>query len=243
MRVKWNYIKVSLVLILGCFLLAFASNRNNHRLVKKVSVNFEDESKPYVTRDMVNKLLIQNEDSVTGKPKEKLDLKEMEFRLNEHPMIRKADVYMTVGGEVEVAIIQRQPLARISGNQSFYLDHTGGRMPLSTNFTERVPIITGVGDEHLEEIFRLMTYVNKDVFLQTQVTGIVRQPNEDYRVHIRGLEYTLLLGKVNDLERKFSNYKAFYQKAKKDKTLDKYREINLKYANQVVCKRFDTQNG
>jgi len=237
MRVKWKHIKVPVVLILGCFLLAFASNRNDHRLVKKVNVNFEDESKPYVTRDAVNKLLIQNEDSVTGMTKEKLDLKEMEIRLNEHPMVRKADVYMTVGGELEVAIIQRQPLARISGNQSFYLDHSGGRMPLSKNFTERVPIVTGVADEHLEEVFRLMTYINSDAFLQTQVTGIARQRDEDYRINVRGLEYTLLLGKVNYLERKFSNYKAFYQKAKKDKTLNKYQEINLKYANQVVCTR------
>jgi len=222
-------------MILGCFLLAFASDRNNRRLVEKVSINFKDESKPYVTRDVVNKLLIQNKDSVTGMPKEKLDLKEMEFRLNEHPMIRNAEVHMTVGGQLEVAITQRQPLARISGNQSFYLDYTGGRMPLSKNFTERVPIITGVSDEHLEEVFRLMTYINNEIFLQTQIIGIVRQRNGDYRINVRGLDYTLLLGKVNYLERKFSNYKAFYQKAKKDKTLNKYQEINLKYANQVVC--------
>ena len=34
---------------------------------------------------------------------------------------------------------------------------------------------------------------------------------------------------------KIKNYKAFFQKAVSDSTLNKYKRINLKFTKQVVC--------
>jgi len=43
------------------------------------------------------------------------------------------------------------------------------------------------------------------------------------------------LAQQENLDKKISNLKAFYQKAKKDKTLYKYSKVNLQFENQVVC--------
>jgi cell division protein FtsQ len=37
------------------------------------------------------------------------------------------------------------------------------------------------------------------------------------------------------LEKKINNFKAFYQKAFKDKILDSYKVVNLKFDKQVIC--------
>ena len=43
------------------------------------------------------------------------------------------------------------------------------------------------------------------------------------------------LGKIENLEQKIKNFKAFYKKAMKDKKLNAYRRVSLQFDNQVVC--------
>ena len=43
------------------------------------------------------------------------------------------------------------------------------------------------------------------------------------------------LGDVENLDEKFKNFMAFYVKATKDKTLEKYAIVSLEFDNQVVC--------
>ncbi len=219
------------------FLYAFSSHRNDKRTVEDIVIQFTDESTPFVTRDAVNKLLIQNDASVTGTPKEKLALKEMEARLNAHPIINKADIYVTMSGSVGVTIQQRKPIARLNGKTSFYIDQDGEVMPLSDNFSARVPLVIGVSKEDTKAVFELVSFIVEDEFLKKHIVGIHKEQDGGYELTPRKLGYKIKIGAVESLVEKFSNYKAFYQKAQKDKTLDNYRLINLKYRRQVVCKK------
>ncbi|GGG26057.1 cell division protein FtsQ [Dokdonia pacifica] len=237
MRLNWNYIRFSGLLLVTVLLYAFASHRNSARLVENVAIQFKDESKPFVTRNTVDKLLIQSEGNVTGMPKEKLALNEMELRVKSHPIVKNADVYVTVAGTVGVAIEQRMPIARVYGNTSFYIDQDGKEMPLSENFSARVPIVNGIGKQDIPTITQLILYIKNDDFLNKHIIGVNKQKDNQYILIPRKLNYEIVLGEVTSLAHKLTNYKAFYQKAQKDKTLDTYRYINLKYANQVVCKK------
>ena len=46
------------------------------------------------------------------------------------------------------------------------------------------------------------------------------------------------VGTTKDLDKKMNNFKAFYQKAKKDKLLQTYKTVNLHFDRQVVCTKF-----
>lgn len=235
MRVNWNTIKLVLLLFVTVFLYAFAANRNSDRIIPNVQVHFEDESTPFVTRDAVNKLLIQNKGDVTKTSKEKLALKEMEARLSSHPIIKSAEVYVGMDGALGVDIMQRMPIARLNGAESFYIDEDGKKMPLSSNFSAREPLVEGVGDGDIDDIYELIRFINEDSFLEKHIVGIKKQHDGDYVLMPRTLDYKLILGKVEKLPLKFNNYKAFYKKAENDKTLNDYSLITLKYDNQVVC--------
>jgi len=237
MRLNWNYIRVFGLLLLTVLLYVFASQRNNARLVENIAIQFEDESAPFVTRNTVDKLLIQSEATVTGMPKEKLALNDMELRVRSHPIVKNADVYVTVAGTVGVAIEQRKPIARVYGNTSFYIDQEGEEMPLSKNFSARVPIVNGITKKDIPTITALILYIKNDDFLNKHIIGVNKQKDNQYMLIPRKLSYKIMLGEVASLEHKLNNYKAFYQKAQKDKTLEVYKLINLKYANQVVCKK------
>ncbi|WGK65258.1 cell division protein FtsQ/DivIB [Croceiramulus getboli] len=235
MKKQWGILKVILALILACGLWGFSSFRNEQRKIRATSIEFVPGQDPFVTFETVNKLLIQSSDSLQGRPKEILDLKELESRVDAHPMIAKGEVYVTVDGALGVRVDQRTPLARIStSSASYYLDKLGEKMPLSTNFSARVPVVTGVSEQHLSALYTLADFINRDVFLKKQIVGIARQSNGDYVVTPRVLGYDIIVGKSEFLERKFKNYKAFYEKARKDETLTDYRLVDLRFSNQVI---------
>ncbi len=235
MRINWDYIKFVLLLLLTGFLYAFASHRNGQRLVPEVTIQFDDESKPFVTRESVNKLLIQKGGNLTKSTKEKLVLKEMEAQVTEHPLVRKADVFIAMNGVLGVAVEQRKPIARVNSVEPFYIGSEGEVMPLSSNFSARVLLVNGVSKEDVKEIHGLVSFIREDAFLEKHIVGIVKKSNGDYVLTPRAYNYKVVLGKVEKLPLKFNNYKAFYKKAHNDKTLKNYGLITLKYDNQVVC--------
>ena len=49
------------------------------------------------------------------------------------------------------------------------------------------------------------------------------------------LDFEVELGKIENLEQKIKNFKAFYKKAMKDKKLNAYHRVSLQFDNQVVC--------
>ena len=106
-------------------------------------IKFVGNDNVFITHEAVSKLLIQNQQSVTDKPKEIIDLNGLESALNANPMIKEAQVFMSVDGLITAEIEQKKPIARVSTNASYYIDETGSFMPLSTNYTARVPLATG----------------------------------------------------------------------------------------------------
>ena len=51
----------------------------------------------------------------------------------------------------------------------------------------------------------------------------------------RNFDFQIEFGKMVQVENKFNNYKAFFQKAIVDRSLTKYKKINLRFSHQVVC--------
>ena len=190
----------------------------------------------FLTQEMVNKLLIQNYGSLKNVPKEKVDLNTIEMVIETNDMVKKAQVFLTVNGELKSKIEQRQPIGRVEGNSKFYLDQEGKSMPLSKIYSARVPIITGkITGKSLEDVYVILKYINDDDFLRKNVIGIHIEDEEMYQLKFRVESFVVNLGDVVDLDEKFNNFKAFYAKATRDKTLDNYQIVSLEFNNQVVC--------
>tara|TARA_R110002050_G_scaffold110058_1_gene221971 strand:- start:850 stop:1518 length:669 start_codon:yes stop_codon:yes gene_type:complete len=217
------------------FLFSFTKKRNEARKIKKLEVEFVDENSPFITYDTVNKLLIQNHAKVTSIDKETLVLKKMEQRLQENPMIRDAQVYVSVDGTLRAKIEQRNPIGRVSATPDYYLDADGKRMPLSTVYSARVPLITGISDKDFNEVTTLLLKINEDKFMKQSVVGINKNPDGTIELALRKMDFKVLFGKPENIEKKFQNFKAFYKKTKQDSTLFGYKMVNLKFENQVIA--------
>ena len=235
MKINFNYIKAILVLSAVIFLYGFAEKRNNARKLSHVEVQFIQFENLYVTEETVNKLLILNKITVTSVDKETLDLNRVEKVLDNHPMIENAEVFLTMDGILKTKISQRRPIGRILGNKAYYVDRLGSKMPLSPYYTARVPILIGVAEKDINEVYPLLKYINEDQFLTKHITSITRLNKGLYQLEVRQMNFSLFFGKIERVGDKFNNFKAFYKKAMKDDLLNTYKMVDLQFGNQVVC--------
>ena len=218
------------------FLFAFASERNNARLVTEPAITFTGEDNLFVTNETVSKLLTQNYGGTQNVAKETLDLNKLENVLKSNPMIKSAEVYVAVNGTLNAEIKQKTPIARVSTNASYYIDDRGLYMPLSNNYSARVPLVTGVVEKNnLENIFKIATKIREDENLKMNVIEIHQNANNRLFLKLRQCKFLVQLGDLDLLDKKINNLKAFYQKNIKEKTLDNYSKVNLQFDNQVVC--------
>lgn len=236
MKINWKYVRMIALSGLVLFLFAFASDRNSKRVVSKPVVQFVGKNELFITKKNVSKLLIQNRETVTNQPKEILDLNMLEMALNANPIIESADVYISVTGKLTAKVKQKTPIARVINDVSYYLDSKGGVMPLSKNYTERVPIVTGFIDKNnLDKVHAVATKVQQDEFLKKHVVQIYQHKNASIDLKLRQCDFVVNLGSLENLDNKVNNLKVFYSKAIKDKALNNYTKVNLQFGNQVVC--------
>ena len=234
---NWTNIRLLLMFVLVIFLFSFTSKRNENRKLKKSVVLFVGNTEPFVKQETVNKLLIEKNEGVSSIQKVNLDLNKLEKNLNAQEMIEKSDVYVSIDGVLKAVVRQKTPIARIFDNEgSFYIDYEGNRMPLSTNFTARVPLVSGgINKNNNEDLAQLLRIIHDDPFLKKNIIGIEIMPNGSLKMHNRNFDFQIDFGKLINMEHKFKNYKAFFQKAVLDSSLYKYKKIDLRFTEQVVC--------
>ncbi|WP_420602609.1 cell division protein FtsQ/DivIB [Flagellimonas sp.] len=236
MRVNWDYIKLTLLSVAIIGLYGFADHRNKSKKVSDISIKFLGDNNLYLTEASVNKLLIQKYGAVKNRAKEQLALNTIEEVILSNAMVKNAQVYLTINGELISKIVQRKPIGRIEGISKFYLDDLGERMPLSKHHSARVPIITGkITGKSLEDAYTILNYINEDDFLRKNVIGIHIEEEGKYQLKFRLENFVVNLGGVENLNEKFKNFMAFYAKASKDNSLEKYATVSLEFNNQVVC--------
>ena len=242
-KFKWKnlWVNVRLALMLGLvlFLYSFTSKRNDARKTKKTVVEFVNNAELFVSYETVNKLLIEKGQDLKTIGKDKVVLNKLEKMLNEHDMIQKSEVFVSIDGVLKAMVTQRTPIARVFNQEgSFYIDNKGNRMPLSEIQTARVPLVLGeINDKNEKKIYDLLWFIYNDDFLKKNITGIEILPSGSLRMTNRNYKYDIEFGKTIEVERKFDNYKAFFFYLVHDTLINKYKVINLKFTQQVVCSK------
>ena len=236
-RFNWPTIRLLLMLALVIFLYSFTGKRNLNRKVTKAEVIFVGENQLFVKQQAVNKLLIENRQDPKTIAIDALDLNKLEKTIDSHPLIDKSEVSVSVDGVLKAVVKQKTPIARINGKgASFYIDYKGNKMPLSENYTARVLLVSGeINDKNKEDLAKLFRVIYDDVFLKKNIIGMQVMPNGSVLMLNRNYNFKIDFGQLINVEQKFKNYKAFFQKVVLDSSIAEYKKIDLRFAEQVVC--------
>jgi len=236
------HIKYLFLLLIIIFLFGFASHRNVNKEVEDVQVFFENGENLFISYEMVNKLLIQNFDPNENQTKENINLNNLEEFVQSNEMIENAEIFLTIKGDLGVIIRQRTPVLRVANSTgSYYYDSQGKKMPLSDNYSARVPLTSSeLNINNCDDIICLSNRIISDDFLQKQIIGInqiERNGTNQFELRTRLGNQIVIFGDMKRVDEKIKKLKVFYQKAVEDNTLETYRTINLKFSNQVVCSK------
>lgn len=236
MKSKWHILRIFLLLVLTGFLFSFSNKRNQERKLVDVLVMFTNPEQLFIPMETIQSLLTNDSDSLDfyiGDVK----IKELEGRVLAHPMVAEAEVYMSVNGVLGAQVTQRTPVGRCLNRDGVeYIDELGEFMPLSSNYSARVPLVYGVQDSlSRAEVMPLLLAIREDDFMRQSVVTITHNKADDFRLKVRQNKLDIALGEAEDLENKFRKLKGFIKYTKDNNTIEDYKTIDLKYNNQVVA--------
>ena len=170
---------------------------------------------------------------------EEINIQLLEESLDNHPSIKKAEVYSNLDGTLNIEIWQHQPLARLmTAKRSDYLISNGELMPLSSHFSEQVPLVTGpVAFHQKKEIAAFWQVLATKDELKNIFSGLHCMADSNWVLYPVKGDYRVELGKAKNIESKLENLKNFFKFSGKMKDIQKLESINLEFNNQVICRK------
>lgn len=184
---------------------------------------------------------------ILGSKMADLNIRKMEFLTEKNPWVSSADIFLDNNQVLQVKIIERQPVARVFSLQgsSFYVDSGARRLPLSEKLSARVPVFTGFPSDRdklahpdsllLADIVTLGNFIGSDSFWMAHIAQIEVTPTSTFELIPVIGDHIVVLGGIDELEKKFKNLNTFYQNAWLQNGINTYEKLDLQYKNQVVA--------
>lgn len=244
--------------------LSFINIREKQVLCSKVLISILDSSKNFfVEEDDVLTLFKNKKIKLKGALLNSINLAKVENILYRHPAIKKVEVYKTMEGVLKIDILQRNPILRIinSSGEGYYIDQDARLMPLSDKYTAHVLVVTGninqpLGkninknlsvpsdgtlkeDSILNDLYTIGKFIYKSKLWKSQIEQIYINENNELEMIPRIGFQTIIFGTIEDFEEKFTKLDAIYNYGFNNVGWNKYKEINLKYKNQVICTKIE----
>jgi len=179
--------------------------------------------------------------------------------LQQNTAIQDVNVFTQISGEVDIRVLQRQPIVRVENaqRQHFFIGSDGGLMALTPNHTARLLIASGhifepfranknvvesavdVPSERatLYKIYQLATYIRNDDFLSALISQIYVNSRNEFELVSNVRNQIILLGRAENFEDQFRRLHHFYHHAIRKVDINAYRTINLKFDNQLIGTR------
>lgn len=179
-------------------------------------------------------------------PVELVDMRSIEDHLLTSPYVKEARVFLGASGKLTLSIRQRMPVMRVVDNAGthWYVDADTVRMPVSRNFTARVPLVNGnfpvvksIEEWPMTMLFDIAMMLRDDDFMGSLIDQIYVESSEKIWLVPRLGPSKILITGASDLEDQAERIRKFYKKALPTLGWDTYEYIDTRFAGQVVAKK------
>jgi cell division protein FtsQ len=227
-------------------LLVAAIKERNHKTCKGYEIEIKGSSEKWFLDKKAIADLLTGNNVITGKILKRIELSQIEARLENNPWIKNAELFFGNNQVLQVRIEEREPVARIftvTGN-SFYIDSSGHYLPLSDKFSARLPVFTGFPSDKLTlnsadrillgHIKKVSAFLSQSPFWMAQIAQTDITPERTFEmVPVIG-QHIIVFGDGTDCDKKFTRLMVFYQQVLSKAGMDMYKRVNIQYAKQVI---------
>jgi cell division protein FtsQ len=266
-------IKISLWVIFSVgliFVMSFAGRSHSQRICMKLNISIERQNDDlFIKEEDITKLLTDHGKMPAGQELSKINVNDLENLILSHPAVESCEVFITVGGDVTINMLQRKTIARLTNlsNESYYFDSHGKLMPWSEEYTSPVVFVNGYFTENygamyrqsfdswsadsalhtpnlLDDIWQITKRINADTFLCAQIVQVYVTPEKQFQLVPRVGDQIINLGDISDLDAKLKKLLIFYRDGLNHTgSWTDYSLIDLQYKNQIVCTKKIKENG
>lgn len=227
---------LSALLVWGVF---WARNKAKAELCTSIDVKVENtEVTSFVTPQGIINDLQKLNFKIVGLPMWQINSDSIEKALSKSQFLESAQCYKGQNGVFHISVKQLVPVLRVfDGDNSYYVNREGKRIPSSTNYFTDVPIIEGHFTKAYgpEKLLPMIDYVSHDSTLSSIVTMYkFRDPQNIYIVPCFN-GHVVNMGDVENYKDKFRKLLLFYRKVMPVKGWNAYDTISVKWDHQVVA--------
>ena len=263
MKKFWRILKKILTIVtvlsfaaLFVVVLTSAIQKQNQLTCKNLEVKIDYDSglaflNENEIKDRIN--FLSGED-IVGKQLSRIDFRTLEKELKKNPFVDNAEIFVDQQQNIKVEVVQKRPILRILNKDGvgYYISEKNERIPLCDKFTSHVIIALGDVEMHQNpkrdstvqaDLYQMIQFVQRDTFLNAVVDQIYVNANGEFDVIPKINGHIIHFGNAEEnMKEKFERLKIFYKEGMAKVGWTKYKAIDLRYMNQVVCEKNDTTN-
>ncbi|NLA24609.1 MAG: hypothetical protein GX879_06545 [Bacteroidales bacterium] len=243
-------------------ILSFVSSKQQNTLCTKVNIKIKGKER-FIDSTSISNLFINKGISLKNKPINSINFDEIEKTVLSQAEVAITEVYSEYNGELTIEVSQRKPILRIMpmdiSLNPFYIDLQGETMPLSEKYTSHVSVLSGnisadfiksngndsivnnkvkkVYNYTLNDVYEFAKYLFYHELWSVQIEQIYIEKNYEIELIPRVGNHIIILGDLDNYKYKLYKLEAMYKEGFKLANWNNYSIINLKYSNQVVCKK------
>lgn len=210
-----------------------------------------------ISQESLQTHILETMPTMLGQSVKNINLSKIENEIRQNAQLSEVRTYVGIDGLIHIKVIPRKACLRIfdEKGENLYLAEGLVLMKNSLDYTQRIMVASGHiphlnKEEKLQvlnkeaelpqiyqSLYLLAEAIHEDEFLRALIDQIY--VNKDGQVELTpklGVK-KIVFGEINDIEKKLENLKAFYINGKDRIDWQKYKSINIKYDNQIVCSK------
>ncbi len=197
-------------------------------------------------KDIVQLLTGNGAYPIKGRAIRLFDLRKLEEKLEHDVWVKDAELFFDNNEVLRVKIVEREPLARVFTNtgNSFYIDSSGERLPLSDKLSAKLPVFTNFPTDKLQlnsadsllmaGMRKVSAYLLRQPFWMSQIAQIDITPDKRFEMVPTVGDHIIEFGNGNDCDKKFGRLLTFYRKVLSKTGMNIYQRINVQFDRQVI---------
>jgi len=182
--------------------------------------------------------------------------------INKSPYLVKSELSALSKGKLQLKLYQRVPMFRVQNyrGEHFYVDTSGNFFPCKMDFASDVPFVSGYVYESwyrckklsmreieknekltrvfvMDDVWKIINAIEKDSVLRLNIRNYYVNEQQEIVLIPNVGKHKIIFGGSERMTYKLKKLWMFYRDAAPFMNLNEYSSINLKFKNQIVCRK------
>lgn len=249
------------IIVLAGIFISLAALREGYKEATCTGIEIiieNEQGAELIAKEDVIAAIHETTDSIIGKKLTEFNLLAIDQNIERKEFVKEADVFTTFNGKLRSRLQSWDPIARVinQNGAQFYIDRSGKLIPVRRGYPVRTPVISGYiqlnysdtinlnnnginakKDSYLHALYPMIRFLEKDDFYRAQIEQIYVKQHGEIELIPKIGNHCIVFGPVDNYEQKLNKLFVFYKQGMKQVGWNRYKTINLKFNNQVVCSK------